>query len=673
MADDENGFGAPVADDSSDTEGFGAPQQPQVLMPTTWTDVVKGAPEFAKQVGQAAKQNASDIWQGVKSAGSEALGQLKEDPSRIVPMWFSGMMGALGAGARTVATPVEALSHGNVSDALSSAAGGDPDKAREYAAQGNHGGEFWEMMGKPLAMIATGELIGRTGRVLEGAEIPRLRIIRSVMSKSGGLATGISDADAQLAQQAFQDAARETYGVGTSGHKALSGALPTRSGGLQSMVTGTPLTSDAVAEGNQEVLRIARRAVDLSGEIADQVNAHLGYLDGRQAAKNIQGDLLYQAQVARKNGLTSYAKALEDRAASMNGKATLGQIYEVKKAANKLSGVVRNTQESIDLMDSWSALASSIRSNIYPIYESHISSIAPNSPFSVVAAGRKEGAAMMLRNGMEKRWMEAQNATDTLQSSGKILTQAGHGLSEHRTMRAAAVRQGQKMGILPTEEGALNKDVTKAIGPLSPGTVPEHLNVTTPATFRAAAPSTQPLLPGQTFKFRIPGIATQETQEGKIAQSAQKYPKHAFESPAYQTASAPTRTPLGSEGQMGTDINTARTPAAQHDVIKGGGVLETSDLATAEDALAKMKLRMNRYIRNGATFSDQRELSNAIADLQNQVNQYKKGAAGRPKILHTPPTLTYTPRVTGELPVTHPVRKAMPAAGAGYAREKSKR
>jgi hypothetical protein len=633
---------------------------------------VAAVPEFLKGLKTAAGHDLEAAWTGAKDTAKESGKALKEDPTRIVPMWFGGMMKGGEAAAKTVATPVEYVFQGDIPAAVSSAAGGDPAAAEKYRDDGDAGGEFWEMLGKPLAMIATGEAAGRIGgRIAEGAEQSRLRVMRGVMADAGPMRTGADMSEAQLAQQALQDAARESYGTGPAGFSKMSKRLPSRDRGLTDFLSGNPATKSKIEAGNKELIGLSRKAVELAGQPADQVNAVFGYLDGRQAAKNIQSTLLQQAADAESKGLKSYGKALRERASALDNKKTLGQIYEVKKSANKLADVARNTQEGIDLMDSWSALASAVRHEVYPIYDSHIDNVTMPG-FSLSDAGRKEGAAMQFRNGLEKRWGKAQQMSDELHIPGHITEMAGRGAQEHRLGMAAVVRKGQELGIIPSEQGQFNKTGRKAIGELSPGTVPEHLEQTSPAKFGPAPPPTQKLLPGPQFKFRISGNPATAGTEGQIAHSAGKVPgRHSFEPPAFNTSSAPNRTLTSSEGTHGADISTRTPPAAQSDIAKGSGVLETNDPEVARQTLAQLEKMSNSTRFNGMTYRDKVHLKHAIEELRTQLAEYEKGQHGKPRITHTPPGMKYTPRKTGTVPVGHAVRKGAPAFLSDYERERS--
>ena len=549
---------ADVVPDGQNLTPSGQPMRPLPERTPDALDLVQKTPQFFGDLGRAAKKNLSDAWQGVKSNFTDAGKTLKEDPTRIVPMWFGGGMKALASAGNTVATPVTYALQGDISSAVSSAAGGDPEQAQKYAQEGNAGGEFWEMAGKPLLLIAGGEALGKVGGGLsEGASVNRLRVVRGMMSDASAGKAGIDLADAQLAQQALQDAARETYGVGKKGESSLAKALPGRDLNLSNIIKGEPGTVSVVDQGNKALRNLTRKAVDLAGRPADEVNNLYGYLPGKDASLNIQRNLISQAEEAERNGLTSYGRALRERAAALDNKNTLGQIYDVKKSANRMAGVARNTQEAIDLMDSWSALASAIRQEVYPRYQQMV-----GGEFNLAQAGRKEGAAMSLRNGVEKRMARVQEQTDALHTPGETLSQMQHGITKHHTVFGTAVREAREHGILPSPEGELNKSGRKAIGRLSPGTVPESVKVEKGATFSAAAP-TRLALPGKAMQFEIPGNLPTLGREGQIAHSAAQVPRHSFESPAYTTSSAPTRTSsfapngriiAGPEGSAGADF-----------------------------------------------------------------------------------------------------------------------
>lgn len=654
-----------------------APRSIPFYTPGYMGDMSGGEGDFYRQFWNAAGKNFSDAWGGVKSNVVDAAKQLKEDPSRIVPMWFGGMMGGLEAVGKAVGTPIDYAINGDIPAAVSSAAGGDPKQAQAYRDEGNFGGEMWELIGKPILLLATGEAVSRAGgMVAEDAAVNQLRVVRGLMSDASPGKSGIDLADAQLAQQALQDAARETYGVGKKGQSALARSLPGRDIKLTDIIKGNPATTSGVEQGNRVLLDLSRKAVDLAGKPADEVNRVYGYLPGKDAAANIQRDLIAQAQAAEKNGLTSYGRALRERAAALDGKTTLGQIFDVKKSANRMADVARNTQEAIDLMDSWGALASAIRKEVYPRYQEMIN--AGDGPkFDLAAAGRKEGAAMSLRNGVEKRLAKAQQRTDALHTPGETLSQMQHGITKHHTLFGGMVRKGQETGILPSPAGEVNAAGRKAIGKLSPDTVPESVTMTQGAKF-SAAPQPHLALPGGTMQFEIPGNLPTLGTEGQIAHSAGQVPRHAFESPAFTTSSAPTRTAefapngrviAGPEGSAGADISTARTPEAQTDVAKGPGTLITGDVNVARSAMDRMARLANSPGFVDLPQAEQSRILASMRKLRKQINDYDRAAAGGAQVSHTPPSTNYTPRRTGKLPVNHPIRKSAPAAVSSYERE----
>ncbi len=159
--------------------------------------------------------------------------------------------------------------------------------------------------------------------------------------------------------------------------------------------------------------------------------------------------------------------------------------------------------------------------------------------------------------------------------------------------------------------------------------------------------------------------------EGQIAHSPGKVTgRHSFEPPAYTTSSAPNRTPLGSEGTHGADFDLRPTPEAAQDIAKGQGTLETSDPEVARQTLAQLEKMSNSTRYSGMTYRDKTHLKQAIEDLRRQLAEYEKGQ-GKAKISHTPPSMKYSPRKTGKLPVGHPVRASAPAFLSDYERERS--
>lgn len=665
---------APKKDEWSQYEVPGdAQKKPLPLLPRDLTgaatELVYG--NFLPQLGKAAKSDVSSAFHGLKQKANDALQQLKEDPSRIVPMWFGGVAGVLESAGRTVVAPVEAAAGGNPFDALSLAAGGDPKAAKEYASKGDNGGEFWEMLGKPLAMIAGGEVTGRVGGAAARTLAARsndasLALMRDVVMRGSLDKTGIDMTEVQLARDAMQDAAQDRFGKDAAQSGRWKQLAPKRS-------FLAPVTRPE--EGNQQLLSLSRHAVDLAGEPADKVNAVFGYMDGRQEAQNIRADLLNQAAEAERNGAHSYASALRVRAGvfdRLTHRGTLGEIYSIKKTANRLSDVARNTQEAIDLMDSYSAMASAIRREVYPIYERNIESVSLGQGFSLAQAGRKEGAAMSFRNGLEKSWRDAQERTGQIYRSGKPGEQVARGMSPRHATTGIVGRVAEKTGVWPNPQGALNQDVTRGIGMVPTSQARESLELASPAQF-GVAPAPRLALPGRTLTFKIPAGLPVERQEGELLHSARQASRHSFEPPAYTTSTAPTRTAIftpqgkpvaGPEGSMGADIRTARPPAPRSDIVGGGGVLETGDPEVAQNALDRMKASLRKNPR-------QPGLQKAVNELSSQLYEYWE-AQRRVPISHTPPTMKYTPRqLAPERKPAKAMRRSLPAPLAGIQREES--
>ena len=649
-------------------------QDTTVVKPPTWGGVVKGIPDFLKQTGEAAVKDVKDVAAAVTPKVKETMTELKQDPTLIVPLWFGAGMSILSSAGRGVAEPIGDALKGDEWDAASKAAGGDPDAARRYRDEGNAGGEFWEMAGRPIVMLGAGKALGLIGgSVAEGSDVAGTRIVRSIMADSGGLRSGIPIEDANLAREALQDAAREEYGTGPAGQKALKKALPTRERSIADLLSGQPLTESAVEAGNRQALNLMKKAVDIAGQPADKINAVYGYIDGRQAAQGVYHDLEEEARWADSQGLNTYAKALRDRAKAVSGKKTLGELYDLKKSANKLADVSRNTQEAIDLMDSWSALAGSVRRNVYPVYEDLVTK-SGTPGFSLAAAGKKEGAAMMLRNGYEKRWLTAQKVTDELHTPGHLTEMGARGAPEHRLKVAAVVRAGQKSGILPQETGYLNKAVRKGVGKLSSDTRPASLNVTQPAKFSAGTLGSMKQLPGATFSFNIPTTPGVEEALGDLLQPAAKAQRHAYEDPHYLTSTRPKPREVGpkgvrTEGSTGADIETATTQEPRQDIVRGGGVLKTADLKTAVGIRDRLKDFMNSRYFKVMRPEKQQQVREALANIEDQVRQYQAGHGGSSRVEHTPAKMEYSPRSTGNVPVRHPARRALPAILSSTERE----
>ncbi len=621
------------------------------LMPQEYGDEVTGVEQF----GRGIKNTVKDLWGGAKDAGKI----IKKDPTSIVPMWFDALMGV-------ISTPAHIAASGDPISGLSAAAGGDPERAKKYADDGDSGGAMWELVGKPIALLVVGEAVGRsvgmTGSPFASrAENSRLAIIRDIYSRGVSEKAPIDLADVKLAHEALQDAAQDLHGEGIPGKKSLEKSAPKRS-------FFDPLVKPE--QGNKNLLNLSRRAVDLAGEPADQVNAIYGYIKGKQQAQNIQRNLYKMAADAEANGHTALSSQLKARAKSLDGKNTLGQIYDLKKEANKVAKITSTDEASFGLIDSWAELASAIREEIYPIYDAEVSKRGVN--FSLSQAGRKEGAAIKFRNGLEKSYREAQDRVGEIYRSGKPTGQVSRGMSPRHAVTGWMGRTIEKSGAWANPQGALNQDVVRGIGEVTPGQTRESLQMTKPAQFGPAPPPTTKALPGKTYTFKIRGTGPIESKTGELAQSAAHAPRHSFESPAYTTSSAPMRTAkvvngrvvAGPEGSMGADVRTAGKPEPRADFVHGAGDTETRDPIVAQETLDKMKMSLRRN-------PDQPKLAKGISELEAQLEEYWD-AQGRAKISHTHPTSQYTPRKAGtpRKKIMPPaLRRTLPAAVSGYVRE----
>jgi hypothetical protein len=628
-----------------------APEKTEIH-PTTWGDVWHGLPHFIGQVDRAATKDYHDLAEGFAGGVQKTGDTLRDDPSAIVPLWFGGMMKALGAGGQTISTPVSLAFKGEGWDAMSAAAGGDPEAAHRYAEQGNAGGEFWEMAGKPLAMLGLGMGIGESGlpgfkalapRVAEDAQYSRLQVVRGLMLDGSQARMPVDIADAQLAQQGLQDAARE---LGLADRKVL-----------KDFTQGTGQWG--VEQGNKNVFNMVEKAVEIADRPADLINATYGYLPGEDVVHAIHTDLYRQAWEAEKRGNTKYARQLYARADDLQYARTLNEIYNVKKEANKLAGVERTTADSINLMDSYAAQAKAIRDNLYPVYEKYINRLPNGAPgplardqiFSLRQAGRKEGATISMRNGVEKRLYAAQKSTADLHIPGGKMKYPEQTASVKRGILEGGIDTARQHGILPSPQGNVNRAVRKAVGRLSPETRPESLTVTESAKFGPAPPTTK-ALPGRTMQFEIPGNLPTFTREGKIAHTAAKAPRHAYESPAYMTSSGPEPV-SGGVGTTGPDISTAKPAEAQSDVAVGPGTMLTRDPAVARSARNSMENLIRSKKFSTLNVAQQKRVVDAYTKLSHQLDLFDENLRAGSAASHTPAEMQYTPRKTGTVPASH--------------------
>lgn len=441
-------------------------------------------PKPVQQFGQQAGRDLSKIVPGVKSAVGSAMEPVTPTPPKPLFNQLADVGKAVGG---AIAQPFEMLGTSdtniggfnlpNADLATMDLLGGNSTKYKEFLDKGNFGAATWEGYGKPLALMAAGELMGGGKALTEGATGEQANMVKNVMSKGSRDEAGnlvLQGPEITGAREALQDAARDLYGTGPKGFKKLKKAAPTGSimDSIKNAKRGDVFSVD---QGNENLLKLTNHAVDLAGEPADQVNTALGYMDGHEAAKNIAAKLKQMAGEIESNGDAEYANQLRKRAGEIEGKKTLGEIYEIKKTANRLGDMPKNVKESYDLLDSRAAQARAIRDEVYPRYQEAVqSSMMPG--FNMSDLGRKEGAAIKFRNGWWKMSSDARVATSETHMPGHIGKMAARGTSEGR-MKISLIERGlEHAGIMPSDAGRVNLAGREIIGKLSPDTVPEQIN-----------------------------------------------------------------------------------------------------------------------------------------------------------------------------------------------------
>jgi hypothetical protein len=670
---------------------------------------VKPAQAFMEQGGQ----DILDAAHGVKSALTSIWEPVTPEPPKPL-LEQLGRAGKDVIGA--VTTPFKDLGTSDVSIggfhlpnadlATIDLLGGDSKKYKEFLDKGNFGAATWEAYGKPLFLMAAGSFLGGGRAVTEGATAEQSMMIKNVMAKGAREQAGniaLEGPEIKWAQEALQDAARDEYGTGPKGFKKLKKATPS---------LGNPFTVD---KGNESLLKLSDKAAEIAGQPADQVNTALGYMDGREAAKNISRDLRKQADKIAATGDNEYANALRRRAEEIEGKTTLGDIFEIKKTANRLADMPKNVKESYDLLDSRAEQAQAIRNEIYPRYQEIVkSSMMPG--FDMAQLGRKEGAAIKFRNGWYRMSGEARVATSERAMPGHIGRMAARGTSEGRMKISLAERALESTGIVPSEAGNVNAAGRRIIGKLSPETVPESIKVERGSKFGVKPPVKQ--LPGKTATFTIPTTPIVEEATGVMAQPAEA--RYAGKVPAPEKNIPPSETPeiirqgvktrmeageIGSTAatvperlmprsplveEVGTtqalhsepvtgqlprkgatksnwQYTSAPTEEPSGTKIGGGGTMTTSDPAVARETLKKLNNIVNSA-RFGALSNQERMgLLDAIDSLTQQLAPYPGG--NTPQITHTPPGVRWTPRKKGTLPKNHKLRRGLPAAVSDVERE----
>jgi hypothetical protein len=118
----------------------------------------------------------------------------------------------------------------------------------------------------------------------------------------------------------------------------------------------------------------------------------------------------------------------------------------------------------------------------------------------------------------------------------------------------------------------------------------DRVNQTRPAI--AATTDAARMLPApegaQPFTFTLGGTPTAEEPTGQIAHPAGKVQQPAAFPPKFTTASGPEPV-AGGEGTTGADVSTATPPEARGETVGGGGVLQTTNPATAESWLRQLE------------------------------------------------------------------------------------
>lgn len=95
----------------------------------------------------------------------------------------------------------------------------------------------------------------------------------------------------------------------------------------------------------------------------------------------------------------------------------------------------------------------------------------------------------------------------------------------------------------------------------------------------------------------------------------------------------------------------------------------TGDVNVARSALDRMAKLVNHPNFDKLPGVEQTRVLKAVRTLRKQISDYDHAAEGGAMVSHTPAKTTYTPRKTGKLPSSHPLRKVAPAGASSYERE----
>lgn len=553
------GFPAPP-NPMKDNLAYVAPDVPS----PTFSDVVNRQKQMWNQAGQDVKDTYQGAKQGVKNWMDKPAGE------KLGSVVMAPLAAAIGAG-ETVGHAGSRLFEGHPVDAASQLMGGDPDKADQLDAQGNHGAADWERFGKPAVLAAASEagaraMTGMTSLVIGPTEGARANDAFASWI-AGGVKNGAPQETAAAVRPIFKQAAADVGLKDENGwQKMFKGDTPTRGPGITANDKGIRKTVQGMKKG----IEVADRAVNIADApmqaVIDQAKNDIV---PQPVKDNIIQGLKAKSVAARGVGNDSLANAYDTIAKTVGENKTYGELNEVKRNANDqtegMGGKGSPSEKAaaaILPVKAWRDTGDLIRNNMYPeLQQRYIPQPGQPGYFDVRAMGQREAQVLDARDGIYKGYDQAAHL-DAPYGAKNMSEKVSEGsmYSTHVLKRIT--------GIEPSPAGKFNVMMRRGIGEIGTGGTPESVSVlpksadiakiTSTPEFKAMSPDAQrdylakmtpkgmqprlPAPPGYAqFDMPIPG--NPETSQGSsvIPAQANYNGTEAVPNPAHQPITGPSR------------------------------------------------------------------------------------------------------------------------------------
>lgn len=438
--------------------------------------------------------------------------------SGMVKDWWNNNEGVMGHAGPivmspwTVATGVlnqvgdagTRLVQGHPADALSAIAGGNPDLARQKAAEGDLGGAAWEYWGKPGTMAAASEVgagaLGKLKGMARGSRFENNNFTRMIAPGFKGIEA--YDAAETLRPLFKQEASAMGMKDENMYQRMFTGDMPTRA---------TPGGKGDIPEpvqGMKKATAMADRVVDRVHEPIDQViNTAKNDPISPQAKQDIINELTAKQQEAQgygSNNANAY-QSMIDRVKQANNYGELNDIK--KKANNKIEGLFKGNPSEIAALAgepiiAWKDAGDAIRRSMYPELQRYVAPQGTKGWFNIADQGRLEAMAMDARDGIYTN--QAMHGNMNLpEITQKYLERLGEG-SMYKTH---VLRRGVMLN--PTPAGQFNRMFRRGLGDLGQGSTTASTSVS-PQQLKLPPPSSPNLTsitPGQPVSIIPPSQA----------------------------------------------------------------------------------------------------------------------------------------------------------------------